>query len=200
MTSNNYIDGQGLIIFDKNVTFIERHAFLDCISLVSIEIPKSVEVIGMQAFRGCTSLTAFYGKFASEDNRALICKHNNGELYLQAYATACTETTYDIPDKVTNIGGYVFEGCSLLKSVTIPSTVETIGSGAFANCASLVTIRCYSSTPPKLDTGGLFAEDESGWPINGANSNLKIYVPGNYISDYCYNSDWAYYVGIIQGY
>ena len=45
------------------------------------------------------------------------------------------EVTYNyITYNVTSIGDYAFNGCTGLKSVTIPSSVTSIGSSAFKDC------------------------------------------------------------------
>lgn len=44
--SNTYVNGQGIITFDKSVTKIGDNAFNNCSSLTSVSIPNSV-------FRGC---------------------------------------------------------------------------------------------------------------------------------------------------
>ena len=42
-----------------------------------------------------------------------------------------------IPDSVTSIGGYAFEKCIGLTSVTIPSSVTSIREYAFYRCSGL---------------------------------------------------------------
>ena len=49
-------------------------------------------------------------------------------------------SSINIPNSVTSIGGYAFEGCSGLTSVTIPNSVTSIGGGAFQDCVSLTDI------------------------------------------------------------
>ncbi len=51
----------------------------------------------------------------------------------------CVDVT--IPNNVTSIGDWAFEGCESLTSVTIPDSVTSIGDGAFEDCSGLTTIR-----------------------------------------------------------
>ena len=154
---NTYVDGKGVIEFDGDVTTIGNEAFRLCLSLTSVTIPDSVTSIGSYAFEYCQNLTSvtiddsvatigmgafvmcnnlqeFKSKFASEDGRCLI---NDGTL--NAFAPAGL-TEYTIPDSVTSIGGYAFNGCSSLTSVTIPDSVTEIGDGAFWYCSSLTSV------------------------------------------------------------
>ena len=62
--------------------------------------------------------------------------------------TICGKTFYNrgsliritIPDSVTSIGSYAFEGCSSLTSITIPNSVTTIGESAFEDCSKLTNV------------------------------------------------------------
>jgi hypothetical protein len=49
-------------------------------------------------------------------------------------------TAITLPNSLTSIGGYVFDGCSSLQSITIPDGVTSIGPNAFAFCTSLPSI------------------------------------------------------------
>ena len=50
-----------------------------------------------------------------------------------------------IPNSVTSIGSWAFADCSSLKSITIPSSVTSIGSAAFFSCSSLKSITIPNS-------------------------------------------------------
>ena len=49
-------------------------------------------------------------------------------------------TSVDIPNGVTVIESYAFEGCSSLANIVIPNSVTNIGSSAFSGCNSLESI------------------------------------------------------------
>ncbi len=58
-----------------------------------------------------------------------------------AYNTDSSHTTsITIPDSVTKIGGYAFEGCTSLTSINIPDDVTVIEYCAFAGCTGLTSI------------------------------------------------------------
>ena len=133
IVSHTYTD-IGKVIFDKPITKIGERAFSCCDSLTSVTIPDSVTTIGAYAFLGCSNLTEFKGKYASDDGRCLIV-----DGVLNSFAPA-ELVEYVIPNSVTTIGADGFLECWRLTSVTIPDSVTTIEDWAFSGCSGLTTV------------------------------------------------------------
>ena len=128
ITNNIYVNGQGIITFDKHVTMIGNSAFDECTSLTSVTIPDSVTTIGSEAFYRCTSLTS------------VIIPNSVTSIGKYAFCNCYSLTSVTIPDSVTSIGDGAFLGCTSLTSVTIPSSVTSIGRSAFDGCPSLTSV------------------------------------------------------------
>ena len=178
-----YCSGLASVTIPEGVTEIGGAAFKDCRSLTSITIPDSVTKIGNRAFGGCTSLTNFNGKFATEDNLALIADNK-----LIAFTPGSNTTTYTIPDGVTSIDEYVFSDCQSLTSITIPDSVTEIGASAFYYCRSLASIHCEATVPP-TGANNMFV---------GNASNRNIYVPETSIDVYKSTEYWSIYADAIK--
>ena len=123
------------IVLPEGVTSIGGSAFYDCSSLSSISIPESVTVIGndsANAFAGCSSLTSIVVEggnmvYDSRNECNAIIETNTNTLII-----GCASTI--IPEGVTSIGNFAFEGCSSLSSISIPESVTSIGYRAFYAC------------------------------------------------------------------
>lgn len=193
IVSNTYKNGLGVIVFDADITTIGDNAFnghysestqtraTDANSLTTITIPRSVTSIGDSAFIGNPSLSAFYGQFSTDDNRALVVENR-----IVAFAPY-EISKYSIPSGVTEIAPNTFCGCEGLTYVSIPKTVTAIGESAFDGCSNLSAIFCNSSTPPS-GRENMF---------DNCNEDLTIYVPDEVVEIY-YSADyWSEYMGAI---
>lgn len=150
------IDGKGII--PDGTTEIAFQAFKGCNSLQSIEIPDSVTQIGDEAFTGCSSLQSIVipdsvieiGRWAFHvcNNLTLIIVSKNNPEYKSTNNCMLTKDgkelilcrSHNIPDGVTKIGRWAFDGCTSLQSIVIPDSVTTIAHNAFCDCLSLQSI------------------------------------------------------------
>ena len=131
---------------DLPVVRISELAFNWCDSLTSITIPGSVTKIDQNAFYKCTSLTSI---IVEENNP--IYKSIDGNLYFEnpyiqdgkalvQYAIGKTDTSFTIPDSVTEIYSSAFRDCTSLTSVVIPDSVTKINDLAFFSCTGLESV------------------------------------------------------------
>lgn len=128
------------VTIPNSVTSIGNYSFIGCTNLTSITIPDSVTSIGNDDFGDSTSLTNITVDAA---NPAFSSK--GGVLFDKAQAALLQFPgglggDYTIPDNVTDIGAYAFEGCNNLTSVTIANSVTNIGDSAFAFCKNLIGV------------------------------------------------------------
>jgi len=145
ITITGFIGPAGALAIPTNisgltVTGIEDQAFYDQIGLTSITIPRTVTSIGVNAFEYCANLTAIT---VDANNSAYSSVNgvvfNKGQTTLIQYPPGLSGG-YTIPDTVTSIGNYGFDGCSGLTIVIIPAGLTSIGAAAFAECASLANV------------------------------------------------------------
>jgi hypothetical protein len=127
------------------VTAIGAGAFFGS-GLTSVTIPNSVTSIGVEAFDLCYSLTNFAvdaaNPYYSSTNGVLFNKDQAG---LVQYPLGLTNSSYTIPDSVTHIGDYAFDGSIDLTNVTIGNSVTSIGVEAFAFCRAMTSVTIGNS-------------------------------------------------------
>ena len=126
------------VTIPNGVTSIGGRSFRRCSGLTSVTIPNNVKSIGQYAFDGCSGLTSIIvesgnTKYDSRNSCNAII-----EIASNTLIAGCKNTV--IPNSVTSIGEYAFDGCSGLTSVTIPNSVTSIGNSAFYGCTGLTSV------------------------------------------------------------
>ena len=166
-SDNNYYSSNNGVLFNKKKTALIRYpegksqtsytipnsvtrigygAFRGCTGLTSITIPNSVTSIASWAFDGCTGLTSINvasGNNYYSDNNGVLFNKKKTELI--RYPEGKSQTSYTIPDSVTSIGNWAFDGCTGITSITIPNSVTSIGAHAFDGCTGLTSITIPNS-------------------------------------------------------
>ncbi len=160
------------ITIPDSVTRIDMSTFRGCSSFTSITIPDNVTYIDIWAFNGCTGLTAIDVK-AGNNNYTSVngVLFNKDKTELICYPAGKTDKSYNIPNCVTNVGGWAFDGCTSLTSITIPDSVTEIDWSAFEGCTSLTSITIPDSVT------------EIGWSaFEGCTSLKSITIPSSVTS------------------
>ena len=160
------------ITIPDSVTRIDMSTFSGCSSFTSITIPDNVTYIDIWAFNGCTGLTAIDVK-AGNNNYTSVngVLFNKDKTELICYPAGKTDKSYNIPNCVTNVGGWAFDGCTSLTSITIPDSVTEIDWSAFEGCTSLTSITIPDSVT------------EIGWSaFEGCTSLKSITIPSSVTS------------------
>ncbi len=203
------------VTIGNSVTTIRSYAFQGCTGLTSVSIPNSVTTIGYGAFGGCTGLTeitipnsvttigdgAFCGctgltQFEVTEGSEYFCAVD-GVLYskdmtkLVAFPLASPLLpSFDIPNSVTEIGGFAFGVCTGLTSVTIPNSVTTIGSYAFEYCTGLTSIYSLNPEPPTCGSMVFWGDVDK--------RACTLYVPEGTKEAYSTADQWQDFLNIVD--
>lgn len=154
-------------VIPDGVTSIEKEAFFDCRSLISIVIPESVTTIRSSAFSGCSSLA----DVTIPDGVTSI----GGSVFSDCSSLVSAV----IPESVAGIGEYAFSSCSSLADITIPEKITSIEKGVFSDCSSLTSIRI----PDSVTSIGAYA-------FSGCSGLESITIP-NGITSMGYGAFWG---------
>lgn len=151
------------VVLPEGLEELVSGTFFNCISLKELHLPGSIKKIDPYSVRSQggsyinITLYAEEGsyvetfvqeneklgyKFAVEGSQGL--EHNQLVDFIVENGVLVRyvgdDDTVVIPDNVEEIGSFVFNEKSTIKSITIPSSVRKIGKYAMANCTSLKSI------------------------------------------------------------
>lgn len=121
------------------ITVIESRLFLNCTSLKTVKLPKTLTMI-YGAFENCTSLEK-------------LDLSQTGITELEGTFEGCSALeTVKLPENITKIGFGTFTGCSSLEKMDLSQTLVTeIGGSAFSACSGLKTVK-FPKTLTAIDS------------------------------------------------
>ena len=159
---NTLIESFEELKYFTHLTSIDDDTFNACTALTSIQIPASVETIGLRAFKKCSSLaniTFEKGSILKDIKGGSKMASDYMSIdYYGAFSDCSALTAIEIPASVESIGVAAFSYCKKLASVTFEhsSKLKSIGGGwsspyggfsygAFLYCSSLTSIKIPAS-------------------------------------------------------
>ena len=131
----------GILSLNEGLETIGNYAFAYC-TMTGVLFPYSVTSIGNGPFAYCTSLTQFRRSTGQHLNPTFIVQDGVvfstrlDNIYALAIFPGGKTTNYTVPNGTVEIGAHAFRG-SIVKTVTLPTTVKKINDYAFDHCESL---------------------------------------------------------------
>ena len=129
------------ITFSNQLVSIGNWAFQDCTALTSVHLPNTLTTLSLSAFCGCTLLDDVELSSSMTDVA-------EGTFYGCASLQSIT-----LPNGIKTIGARAFSYTSLT-SIVLPETVSALHEYAFDGCP-LVSVVSYVATPPTLGINAL---------------------------------------------
>ena len=122
-------------------------------------VPDGVEVIGVEAFGGCKTLTEIvlpssvteisFGAFMGcKQLQKIVLPNGLKEISESTFQSCSSLEAIVIPDNVKKLKAYAFAYCENLQSITLGAKMDTVAKSVFDNCKKLTDI----TFPEKVKT------------------------------------------------
>ena len=138
----------GTLAIPHSVTTIGNNAFSECGGLTSVSIPESVNAIKSDAFFNCKGLTSVSINDLEAWCRIIFTNNASNPLYYahHLYLNGTEVTELIVPNSITSINSYAFNGCTGITEITIPYSVTSIGEYAFYGCSAITSLNYNAAT------------------------------------------------------
>ena len=147
------------VVIPDSVTTIDDNTFTECTKLTSVVLPAGLEHLGTRAFSGCVNLSQIvmpqmpnFQSFGMMGSIFSGCAFTDldwytlSEIGYQMFnSNAFVEL--EIPECVTIVNDFAFEGCDSMTKVTVPAGVTYLGSVAFGSCTALEEVYFLGDAP-----------------------------------------------------
>ena len=150
---------------------IDANAFALMSGVNTVTIPATVDTIGYDAFRQCTSLQRVditnltsWANIDFKNERSTPFSNAGVGMYLNSQLV----TAVNIGGSIINVKPYSFQGIGSITTLNVAEGVKQISRGAFKGCTGLTTV----TLPSSIDSIGLNA-------FNGCTALAKVNIPAN---------------------
>lgn len=156
---------------------IGERAFQDCKSLISVQLPCSLNKIGADAFSGCARLEEI-----TIPNGVTFIGNN-------AFNSCGSLKTISIPASVETIEYFAFAFCGKLESVEILGSLDEIAGGTFQSCYRLREVKIHGTVTTISDGDGGHGAFQMCKKLANVNQILKDSIKkiGKYSFRWCEN-------------
>jgi hypothetical protein len=155
-----------------SITVIGASAFAGCTNLRSVTIPISVTSIGQYAFQNCSGMESISIPFVGNTLNGTSNTHFGYIFGASSYSNNGTAIPPSLRTVVitggNSIANNAFRNCGGLETITISDSVTTIGTNAFDGCRSLTDITIPDSVT-RIDN----------YAFNGCSVLVSIIIPDN---------------------
>ena len=172
---------------------LDKQAFRSCWNLKNVEYSNQLETIGEGAFQdNLFGFEKFYFKGSVKNvgsyafaNGKLTCVHLKGDMTMGDYVFQNDKSlkyvefpaTSSATQPLTKVTEGMFQNCTSLPFITLPTTVTEIKTKAFDGCSSLKYVNILAASPATLGA-------------NAFPTTAGVYVKASKLSAYQSNADW----------
>lgn len=123
-----------VITLPETLHTIGEHAFSECSSLSELKLPSNITKLESEIFKGCTNL------------KNVPLPNNLTKIGLGTFKDCKNLVNLIIPNRVTKIGDHAFQSCKLLEDIIIPESVDLKNCDSlFENCSALKKVTLPST-------------------------------------------------------
>lgn len=150
---------------EYTVTAIGYMAFKNCMTLKTVSMPSTLNVISSSAFYSCTALTSVSvpdavvsigeSVFANCNRLTSISLGESVSSIGSSAFLSCGITSIVLPEAVKSIGQSAFRDCSSLKEITLPAGVTEVSTYLFMKCVDLESVKMDDGVT-KIDEGAFW--------------------------------------------
>ena len=184
------------ITLPNSLKTLDAQAFRSCWNLKNVEYGNQLETIGEGAFRdNINGFEKFYFKGSVKNvgsyafaNGKLTCVHLKGDMTMGDYVFQNNKSlkyvefpaTSNASEPLTKVTEGMFQGCTSLPFITLPTTLTEVKTLGFDGCSSLKYVNILADSPAILGA-------------NAFPTTAGVYVKPSKLSAYQANAAWNAY-------